>query len=99
MAAKDDGGATAPQPFFNVGEIRSSKESDFDYFLHLCDNDEGWELKQGGPISIWNRDMGKTGVKMLKVKRGHVLLKGRTPQIMCFKYMASYKLSLYALSG
>ena len=75
MAAKDaetDGGASALPPFFQVGEIRSSRESDYDYFLHLCDNDEGWDLKQGdekGGPRIWNRDMGKTGVKMLKVYR------------------------------
>ena len=72
MAAKDTGaggGATAPHSFFDLGEIRSAKESDFDYFLHLCDSDEGWVHKgtEKGGLEIWNRDMGM-GLKMLKVR-------------------------------
>ena len=55
-------------PFLKLGEIRVASDSDFQYFIELAENHEGWvqKLDRDGLI-VWNRDMGKTPLKMFKV--------------------------------
>ncbi len=66
LALGDD--ADTRLSFFNLGEIRVARESDFQCFLHLAENHEGWvkKLDKNGLI-VWNRDTGKTSIKMFKV--------------------------------
>lgn len=55
--------------FFELGEIRIARESDFQYFRRLVEGHEGWlkKLDKNG-LTVWNRDTGKTSVKMFKVR-------------------------------
>ncbi len=54
--------------FFSLGEIRVARESDFEYFRRLADDNEGWtkKLDRDG-LTVWNRDSGSTSIKMFKV--------------------------------
>ena len=54
--------------FFELGEIRPARDSDFEYFIGLADG-HGWtkKLDKNG-LMAWSKDMGKSTVKMVKVR-------------------------------
>lgn len=56
------------EQFFKIGEIRPPKQEDFDYFLQLADNHEGWTEKHNkNNVKVWMKDTPGSNVKMLKV--------------------------------
>lgn len=64
MACNDN-----PEPsFFELGEIRPARDSDFAYFVGLAEG-HGWtkKLDKNGLVA-WSKDMGKSTVKMVKVR-------------------------------
>ena len=62
--------ATGNCSFFDVGEIRLAKDSDFDYFAYLAENFDGWVKKyEKDGMTVWNKDTGRRTVRMLKVRQ------------------------------
>ena len=68
-----DNGSTPPSThFFQVNEIRSATDSDFEYFVQLAEEEEdGWvkKLDKNG-ITIWQKETGESPIKMAKVRNG-----------------------------
>ena len=59
--------AALPNAFFEVGEIRPARESDFQHFLELADGG-GWTKKMDkNGILAWTRHMENSAIKMFKV--------------------------------
>ena len=59
------------QEFFQVGEIRPARDSDFEYFKSLAREDvkHGWKKKfDKNGLRVWNKDVGKSTAKMVKVR-------------------------------
>jgi hypothetical protein len=69
MAAPPANGCTAPPSFFQLNEIRSATDSDFEYFIQLADHHgDGWikKLEKNG-LTIWQKETGASTIKMVKV--------------------------------
>ena len=66
MATGGENGETSP--FFELGEIRLAKESDFQHFTRLVDNNEGWtqKLNKNGLV-VWSKETANSSIKMMKV--------------------------------
>ena len=62
------GGNGETSPFFELGEIRLAKESDFQHFTRLVDNNEGWtqKLNKNGLV-VWSKETANSSIKMMKV--------------------------------
>lgn len=75
MAGKpvaNNGPSTAIPPsghFFQLNEIRSATDSDFDYFIQLADEQgDGWVKRlDKNNLTIWQKETGVSSVKMAKV--------------------------------
>ena len=54
--------------FFEVGEIRPARDSDFQHFIDLADGG-GWtkKLEKNGLLA-WSRNMENASIKMFKVR-------------------------------
>lgn len=54
--------------FFELGEIRPARDSDFEYFIGLAEG-HGWtkKLDKNG-LMAWSKDTGRSTVKMVKVR-------------------------------
>lgn len=68
----DSNGSTSshdtPETFFRLGEIREPRDEDFQHFLNLAHNHEGWTPKHDkNGVRVWMRDIRGQTVKMLKV--------------------------------
>ena len=54
--------------FFKIGEIRKPTDEDYEHFLSLSNNHDGWILKCDKPeVKVWTKDIPGVTVKMLKV--------------------------------
>lgn len=54
--------------FFEVGEIRPARDSDFQHFIGLIDGG-GWTKKvDKDGIIAWTRNIESTSIKMIKVR-------------------------------
>ena len=68
VIANGDTPRETEEQFFKIGEIRPPKQEDFDYFLRLADNHEGWTEKHNkNNVKVWMKDTPGSNVKMLKV--------------------------------
>lgn len=66
--ANGDIPSVTEEQFFKIGEIRPPQQEDFDYFLQLADNHEGWTEKHNkNNVKVWMKDTPGSNVKMLKV--------------------------------
>ena len=66
--ANGDIPSVTEEQFFKIGEIRPPQQQDFDYFLQLADNHEGWTEKHTkNNVKVWMKDTPGSNVKMLKV--------------------------------
>lgn len=67
-----DNGSIPPNThFLQVNEIRSATDSDFEYFMRLAEEEDGWlkKLDKNG-ITIWQKETGESPIKMAKVRNG-----------------------------
>ena len=61
--------------FFQLNEIRSATDSDFEYFIRLAEEEEGWIKKlepkklDKNSITIWQKETGVSSIKMAKVRK------------------------------
>ena len=55
--------------FFKIGEIRRPTDKDFQHFMSLNDENDGWILKcDKNEVKVWMKDIPGVTVKMLKVR-------------------------------
>ena len=53
---------------FKLGEVRDGKDSDFEYFVNLCNNDDGWLTKYNKhQTQVLSQSTQYTNFKMVKV--------------------------------
>lgn len=76
MAKKDSPSSTkscgqGSNQFFELDEIRSARDADFEYFIHLANGyseDTDWVKKHDkNAIKIWQKETGVSSVKMALV--------------------------------
>ena len=54
--------------FFQLGEVREAKDTDFDYFRRLAEYHDNWikRLDNNG-LTVWQKETGHSTIKMAKV--------------------------------
>ena len=65
---KSIGSANPASGFFGLGEVRAATDRDFDYFLNLLDNNDGWIKKlEKNELTIFQKECENSTIKMAKV--------------------------------
>ena len=60
--------------FFKLGEVRVATDKDFEYFMRIADNHDGWVKKmEKNGLRIWQKETESSLIKMAKVAYVHVL--------------------------
>ena len=54
--------------FYEVGEIRPARDSDFQHFINLIDDGKWTQKMDKDGIIAWARNMENTSIKMFKVR-------------------------------
>ena len=74
MAVTNGASPQAPElpagaSFFDIGEIRVARDSDYDYFRYLVESREGWiEKHNKNGVTVWLKTNDKSPIKMAKVR-------------------------------
>lgn len=69
MASKGEPSCEAQNSFIQVNEIRSATDEDFDYFIRLVEENDGWIKKLDKGITVWQKETSKVSpIRMAKVK-------------------------------
>ena len=59
--------------FFKLGEIRVATDKDFEHFMRIADNHDGWIKKvEKNGLRIWQKETDASAIKMAKVHCVHV---------------------------
>ena len=61
--------ATNGTKIFELGEIRSATDNDFDRFIHLLEDSDGWVKKLDKVVTVWQKETGHSTIKLVKVER------------------------------
>lgn len=59
---------------FELGEIRPATDTDFEHFIHLVEDDDGWIKKLNKVVTVWQKETGHSTIKLVKVRIFRIIL-------------------------